>query len=98
MRPVKGRPRERLSSLSAPVLRTGNLEFYRARAAEACADAEAATLDHVRERCLRSEAAWTALARQAERSQHLRAEDQNRKAERSSQAIGHEEDTQNGNG
>lgn len=93
-----GRPPERLSSLSQPVQRTGNLEFYRARAAEACADAEAATLDHVRERCLRSEAAWTALARQAERSQHLRAEDETRKAERSSQVVGHEEETQNGNG
>ena len=97
MRPAKG-PREGLSSLTGPVLRTGNLEFYRARAAEACADAEAATLEHVRERCLRSEAAWTALAKQAERSQHLRTEDQTRKAERSLQVIGDEEETHNGNG
>ncbi|WP_369025673.1 hypothetical protein [Qipengyuania sp. RANM35] len=40
-------------------------EFYSARAREAAADAEAATLDNVRERALRSEATWTALATQA---------------------------------
>ncbi|MBO6768079.1 MAG: hypothetical protein JJ901_07210 [Erythrobacter sp.] len=40
-------------------------EFYAARAAEAAADAEAATLDNVRERALRSEATWQALADQA---------------------------------
>lgn len=38
------------------------LKFYRDRAAEARRDANAATLDHVRERCLRSEHAWTVLA------------------------------------
>ncbi|MBO6528222.1 hypothetical protein [Erythrobacter sp.] len=40
-------------------------EFYAARAAEAAADAKAATLDNVRERALRSEATWQALADQA---------------------------------
>jgi hypothetical protein len=58
-----------------------NLDFLLARAAQARADAEAATLDHVRERCLRSEAAWAALARKAERSERLRAEEAKRKAE-----------------
>nr|WP_294849592.1 hypothetical protein [uncultured Sphingomonas sp.] len=38
------------------------LKFYRDRAAEARRDADAATLDHVRERCQRSELAWTKLA------------------------------------
>jgi hypothetical protein len=48
------------------------LEFYRARVAQARADAEAATLDHVRERCLRSEAAWQALADRANRGEEMR--------------------------
>ncbi len=47
-------------------------EFYAARAAEARADAEAATLDNVRDRCLRSEAAWSAMAARAERSDKAR--------------------------
>jgi len=46
-----------------------SLEFYLARAAQARIEAEAATLDHVRERCRRSEAAWQALADRAERSE-----------------------------
>jgi len=40
-------------------------EFYTARAREAAADAEAATLDNVRERALRSEKTWQVLADQA---------------------------------
>ena len=58
-----------------------NLDFFLARAAQARAEAEAATLDHVRERCRRSEAAWTALAHKAERSEHMREEEAKRKAE-----------------
>lgn len=42
-------------------------EFYTARAAEAAADAKAATLDNVRERALRSQATWQVLADQARR-------------------------------
>jgi hypothetical protein len=67
--------------LSGPVIRNSNLAFFRARAAEAHADAEAATLDHVRERCQRSEAAWTALAAKAERSERMREAEAKRKAE-----------------
>ena len=48
------------------------LEFYRARAEQARADADAATLAHVRERCLRSEAAWQALANRAARAEDMR--------------------------
>jgi len=58
-----------------------NLEFFRARADQAHADAEAATLDHVRERCRRSEAAWTALADRAEYSERMREAEARRKAE-----------------
>lgn len=47
---------------------------YREYAAQAHADAEAATLDMVRDRCLRAEAAWTAMAERQERVDRLRAE------------------------
>jgi hypothetical protein len=63
-----------------PIARSSSLEFFRARAAEASADAEAATLDHVRERCRRSEAAWTALADRAERSERMKEQEAERKA------------------
>jgi hypothetical protein len=43
------------------------------RAAAARAEADAATLENVRERCLRSEAAWTEMADRAERNQRMRA-------------------------
>jgi len=47
-------------------------DFYLARAAEARADAASAKLDNVRERCLRSEAAWMHMAARAERSDKAR--------------------------
>ena len=40
-------------------------EFYHERAAEATGEAEAATLDNVRDRHLRAAKTWTALAEQA---------------------------------
>lgn len=58
-----------------------NLDFFRARAAQAHAEAEEATLDHVRERCQRSHAAWQALADRAERGEKLRVAEAERKAE-----------------
>ena len=39
------------------MVNSSNLNFYLARVEQARAEAEAATLDHVRERCRRSEAA-----------------------------------------
>ena len=66
--------------MAAPVIRSSNLQFFLARAEQARAEAEAATLDHVRERCRRSEAAWTALADRAERSEQLREAEARRKA------------------
>lgn len=59
---------------------SNQLEFYRARIEQARDEANAATLDHVRERCHRSEAAWTALATRAEKSEQLRAAEAARKA------------------
>lgn len=47
-------------------------EFYLNRAAEARADADTATLDNVRDRCLRSEAAWMSMAARAERGDKMR--------------------------
>ena len=52
-----------------------------ARAAQARAEGEEATLTHVRERCQRSEAAWQALADKAKRSERLREEEAKRKSE-----------------
>jgi hypothetical protein len=61
--------------------RSSNRLFYLARATEAREQAQEAKLDHVRERCLRSEAAWTAMAERAERSERLKAAEAERKAE-----------------
>jgi hypothetical protein len=47
-------------------------ETYLARAAEARSQADAATLDNVRDRCLRSEAAWSEMAARAERTERMR--------------------------
>jgi hypothetical protein len=62
-------------------LSNSNLSFFLARAEQARAEAEEATLTHVRERCQRSEAAWAALAHKAERSERLRADEAKRKEE-----------------
>ena len=59
---------------------SSSLAFLLARAAEARADGDAATLERVRERCRRSEAAWTALAEKAEQSERMRAAETHRKA------------------
>lgn len=80
MRAPRPRTTSRPSSLSGIIVRSTNLQFFLARADEARAEGEAATLDHVRERCRRSEAAWNALAAQAQRSQRLRTEEAERKA------------------
>jgi hypothetical protein len=66
--------------LAGPVARGSNLQFFLARAEQARAEGDEATLDHVRERCRRSEEAWTALADKAKRSERLREEEQERKA------------------
>jgi hypothetical protein len=52
---------------------SSQLDFYLARAGEARADAEAASLDNVRDRCLRAAAAWDAMAARAQRSDTHRA-------------------------
>jgi hypothetical protein len=48
-------------------------EFYLERAAEARAGADAATLDNVRDRWLRSAANWAEMAARSERGEKMRA-------------------------
>jgi hypothetical protein len=48
-------------------------ETYLTRAAEALKDADSTTLENVRNRCLRSAAAWTEMAERAERTERMRA-------------------------
>jgi hypothetical protein len=50
-----------------------NQEIYLTRAAEARSDADQATLANVRDRALRSEAAWADMAARAERTDKMRA-------------------------
>lgn len=66
--------------MAGPIIRSSNLQFFLARAEQARVEAEAATLDHVRERCRRSEEAWTVLADKARRSELMRLEEADRKA------------------
>ena len=55
-------------------------DFYVSRAAEARADADAAVLDNVRDRCLRAALAWEAMAARAHRSDSFRAKQEAEKA------------------
>jgi hypothetical protein len=57
-------------------------DFYRARALEARADADAASLDNVRDRCLRAAAAWENMADRAARTGKMRERLEAEKAER----------------
>lgn len=66
--------------MAGPIIRGTNLQFFLARADQARVEGDAATLEHVRERCRRSEAAWMALADKARRSEELRVEEAERKA------------------
>ena len=57
----------------ADPIRHRDFETYLERAEEARAQAEAATLVNVRERCLRAEAAWREMATRVERTDKMRA-------------------------
>lgn len=61
-------------------------DFYDARAKEAAAEAAVAALDNVRERALRSEKTWRALAEQARRVLVDRAKAEATKAARQASA------------
>ncbi len=55
-------------------------QFYLARATEAKKEADAATLDNVRDRCLRAAAAWDGMAARAARTEKMRAKSEADKA------------------
>lgn len=55
-------------------------QFYLDRAADARRDADAATLNNVRERCLRAAAAWDDMANRVARTERMRAETEAKKA------------------
>ena len=48
-------------------------DVYLLRAEQARTEAAEATLDNVRDRCLRAEAAWMEMAARAERTERMRA-------------------------
>ncbi len=49
-------------------------QFFLDRAAQARADADAAILDNVRDRCLRAEDAWSRMAERSARTEQMRSE------------------------
>lgn len=49
-------------------------DVYRLRAEQARAEANEATLENVRDRCLRAEAAWMEMATRADRTEKMRAD------------------------
>lgn len=59
--------------MMADMVRQKDYATYLARAEEARAEAEGSTLENVRERCLRAEAAWLAMAAKSERTERMRA-------------------------
>lgn len=50
------------------------LDFYHGQMTRAQAEADAAILDNVRDRCLRAKAAWKDMADRIERTDAMRAE------------------------
>jgi len=57
-----------------------DLNFYLDRAAKARAEADAATLENVRQRCLRSAEAWGEMAARIERGEQMRLKNEAAKA------------------
>ena len=59
---------------------SNTLQFYLDRAQQARVEGREATLSHVRERCLRAEAAWSSLAQKAARAQEGRLQQDQKSA------------------
>lgn len=59
----------------ADPIRHFDVDTFLERAAQAAAEADAAMLENVRQRFLRAEAAWRALAERTERSERMRADE-----------------------
>ena len=64
------------------------LQFYTERAAECRRDAEAATLENVRERNLSAALAWESMAERARRTQSYRTAHEAEKAAQAAEAEG----------
>jgi len=64
-----------------------NRQFYLMRAEESARDAASAELDNVRERCLRAERAWRAMADRSERNEAQREQQAREKADRAASAF-----------
>ena len=62
-------------------------EVYLLRAEQARADADEATLENVRDRCLRAEAAWMEMAARAQRTEKMRADQAAAKAALSAESL-----------
>jgi hypothetical protein len=62
-------------------------DFYVTRAAEARSDADKASLDNVRDRCLRAAAAWDAMAARAHRSDVHRVKEAEKRAAAASETA-----------
>ena len=60
--------------MAEPVRQLRDRELYRLRAEQARTEANEATLENVRERCLRAEAAWMEMADRADRTEKMRAD------------------------
>ena len=65
-----------------------SFEFYEARAQEAALEADAATLDNVKQRNLRAEKSWTMLADLARKVATDRAKAEQAKAEKRDAELG----------
>ena len=60
--------------MSEPVRHLKDREVYLLRAEQARSEADEATLENVRDRCLRAEAAWMEMAARAQRTEKMRAD------------------------
>jgi hypothetical protein len=70
---------------------SNSLQFYLDRANEARKQAEAATLSHVRDRCRRSESAWTQLAERVAATEKMRLKHLELKAAQAAEQLRYEE-------
>ncbi|MGE4324276.1 MAG: hypothetical protein AB7E60_14780 [Sphingobium sp.] len=62
-------------------------DFYLTRADQSAEDARTTDLPHVRERCLRAEAAWRAMADRLLKNETLREQQAEEKASRMEQGL-----------
>jgi hypothetical protein len=62
-------------------------DFFTARAAEARAEADLATLANVRDRCLRAATAWDHMADRAARTEKQRAQSEEARRARDAAAV-----------